>query len=228
MKFALLDPHSPRTNTTTCMTDVAAPVYPQCAKRIFYCRGAPKKWDIGRTREWGMRNRQSADEGEPALVEICVTLALRRRATSFVSPEREDIEQEACVRALGTRDPAGIRDPIRYLFRITRNLFIDSRRRKQREAAAIASFQTSPGIGSESLNAERILSGKEDLQRAIAAIGLLPARCREAFVLHRFQNLSYAAIARQMGVSTGTVEKHISEAMLRIAQALKTPGDRDG
>jgi DNA-directed RNA polymerase specialized sigma24 family protein len=31
-----------------------------------------------------------------------------------------------------------------------------------------------------------------------------------------------------MGVSTGTVEKHISEAMLRIAQALKTPGDQDG
>jgi len=175
-----------------------------------------------------MRNRQSADEDKPALVEVCLTLALRRRAESSFSPNREDIEQEACVRALGTRGPASIRDPIRYLMRITRNLFIDSRRRKQREAAAMASFQKSPGIGYEPLNPERILSGKEDLQRALAAIGLLPRRCREAFVLHRFHNLSYAAIARQMGVSTGTVEKHISEAMLRIAQALKTPGDRDG
>jgi RNA polymerase sigma-70 factor (ECF subfamily) len=175
-----------------------------------------------------MRNRQSADKGEPALVEVCLTLALRRRAAASYSPDREDIEQEACVRALGTRGPAGIRDPIRYLMRITRNLFIDSRRRKQREAAAMACFQTSPGIASEPLDPERILSGKEDLGRAVAAIESLPGRCREAFVLHRFHNLSYAAIARQMGVSTGTVEKHISEAMLRIAQALKTPGDQDG
>ena len=175
-----------------------------------------------------MRNRQIAGEGEPALEEVCLTLALRRRASSSVSPEREDIEQEACVRALGTPDPGSIRNPIRYLMRITRNLFIDSRRRKQREAAAIATIHTSPGIGTESLHPERILSGKEDLQRAFAAIDLLPARCREAFVLHRFHDLSYAAIARQMGVSTGTVEKHISEAMIRIAQALRMPRDRDG
>ena len=175
-----------------------------------------------------MRNRQTTHEGEPALVEVCRTLALRRRASSSVSSDREDVEQEACVRALSTRNPAGIRDPLRYLMRITRNLFIDSHRQKQRETAATASIQRSSGNGIELLNPERVLSGKEDLQRALDAIEQLPGRCREAFVLHRFHDLSYSAIARRMGVSTSTVEKHISEAMLRIARAFRTPGDGNG
>ena len=175
-----------------------------------------------------MHNRQTARDDQPALVEVCLSLALRRRARSPASPDREDIEQDACVRALATENPNRISDPIRYLMRITRNLFIDSRRRKQRETAAMASIEALAVTATESLNPERILAGKEDLQRALDAIESLPVRCREAFVLHRFHNLSYSAISRRMGVTASTVEKHISEAMLRIARAIRSPGDDDG
>ena len=174
-----------------------------------------------------MSNRPAVREDPTALIQVCRTLALRRRASSSASADREDLEQEACLRVLGTDNPASIRDPLRYLMRVTRNLFVDSRRRKQRETIAITSMDAS-AVATEFLHPERILSGKQDLQRALEAIDLLPLRCREAFVLHRFHDLSYSAVARRMGVSPGTIEKHIAEAMLRITRALTAPGDRDG
>lgn len=47
----------------------------------------------------------------------------------------------------------------------------------------------------------------------LAAIGELPLRCREAFILHKFDGLSQAEVARQMGISVTMVERHIKLGM---------------
>ena len=90
--------------------------------------------------------------------------------------------------------------------------------------ALIHSLAETGSKGEVAFDPERILAGKQDLECVLAAIEALPPRCREAFTLHRFQGLSYAAIARHMGVRTGTVEKHIAEAMLKLARALPGAG----
>ncbi len=54
----------------------------------------------------------------------------------------------------------------------------------------------------------------KELEHVISSsVELLPERCRRAFVLNRYENLSYNDIASEMGVSVKTVEKHISKAM---------------
>ena len=175
-----------------------------------------------------MREPGTTREASTPLADACRDLVLRRRQATRGSPDAEDVEQEAVLRALDTPNTSAIRDPLRYLMRVTRNLFIDGYRRKQREASALASMHPGGAPLTETRNPERILSGKDDLRCVLEAINSLPPRCQQAFVLHRFHSLSYPAIARKMGVSTGTVEKHIAEALLRITSSLNAPGDSDG
>lgn len=136
------------------------------------------------------------------------------------SIDGEEIGQEAIVRVLQVRDRVAIEDPLRYLFRVARNLFVDAERSRARERALIDPA-AGPGVKADgAADPERILAGKQRLERALAVIEDLPPRCRQAFRLHRFDGLSYAAIAREMGISPSMVEKHIAEAMLRLGRSL--------
>ncbi|HTJ63466.1 MAG TPA: RNA polymerase sigma factor [Alphaproteobacteria bacterium] len=132
----------------------------------------------------------------------------------------EDIGQDAMVRVLQVKDRSAIEDPVRYLFRVARNLFVDAERARGRERALMDSEADLESKADVKPDAERTLVGKQRLEQALKVIEDLPPRCRQAFRLHRFEGLSYAAIAREMGVSPSMVEKHIAEAMLRLGRAL--------
>jgi RNA polymerase sigma-70 factor (ECF subfamily) len=163
-----------------------------------------------------MSNRVTTSQEKTALVDACRDLVIRGQRSGNRNPDAEDVAQDACVRALRIAQPQEVREPTHYLMRIIGNLFIDLKRGKQREAALfqpLTEVELKPG---DALDPERILAGKQELEYVLAVIDALPPRCREAFTLHRFHGLSYAAVARRMGVSTGTVEKQIAEAMRRI------------
>lgn len=151
------------------------------------------------------------------LAEACSDMVRRRRRQ--VSGDAEDAMQDACVRVLQLDKPQTVREPVHYLLRTTRNLLIDYRRRRNSSGRIFADADTS-AAADDRPGPERILAGKEALAGILRAIELLPPRCREAFVLHRFEELSYSAIAHRMGISISMVEKHIAEAMSRLARAL--------
>jgi len=163
-----------------------------------------------------MSHPPASSEQKPTLSEACSELVRKRR---YRTADADDVAQETCVRAMQVSAPQAVRDPVRYLMRIARNLVVDRRRWRVRETALIHSLAVVELQTGTAPDPERVLAGKQELKRVLAAIGRLPPRCREAFVLHRFNGLSYAAVARRMGVSTSMVEKHIAEAMLRITKA---------
>ena len=165
-------------------------------------------------------SRNSSDRGlDPRLAQACRELV--RRPISDSSGDAEDAAQDACIRALQIAQPDAVKEPLRYVLRIARNLFIDRRRRRSREAR-LFEYGDEAALGAgDMLNPERILVGKQALGGILAAIDMLPPRCRQAFLLHRFDNLNYAAIGKEMGISVSMVEKHIAEAMTRLSRALK-------
>ncbi|MGE5425333.1 MAG: RNA polymerase sigma-70 factor [Syntrophothermus sp.] len=54
------------------------------------------------------------------------------------------------------------------------------------------------------------------------AIGQLPERCREVFILNRFENKKYKEVADTLGISVKTVEAQMSKALDFLRKKLKT------
>jgi RNA polymerase sigma-70 factor (ECF subfamily) len=53
------------------------------------------------------------------------------------------------------------------------------------------------------------------------ALSALPPQCKQAFILSRYENLSYREIAEKMKISIKTVEMHISNALKILRIELK-------
>ena len=68
-------------------------------------------------------------------------------------------------------------------------------------------FELSDGSGTD------VLVEKELHQSIKLAIDELPEKCREVFLLNRYENLKYQQIADQLGISVKTVEAQMSKAL---------------
>ena len=87
----------------------------------------------------------------------------------------------------------------------------------------IADIETLNIVGND-IDAERRLSGRQEVKRLFGALADLPQRCRQAFELRKFEALSQKEIASRMGVAESTVEKHLSKALRLVMESMKTPG----
>lgn len=128
-----------------------------------------------------------------------------------------DLVQESYVRVLSVqRSGQAILDTRALLYRIARNLLVDQHRRAtlrhHDDLAAIPEDRHPPAP--QHLQPEEALASQQVVRAYVAAIEGLPPRCREAFVLHVFDELGHAQVARRMGISISMVEKHVVRGML--------------
>ncbi|MFT3802572.1 MAG: sigma-70 family RNA polymerase sigma factor [Burkholderiaceae bacterium] len=129
-----------------------------------------------------------------------------------------DLVQEAYARflALG-RSGETVADPRALLYRTARNLLIDQRRRRD----VRADEQSLEALADEAQPAlprhqqpEAIYAFSQYARAIHDAIESLPPRCREAFILNRFDGLSHQQVADRMGISRNMVAQHVIRAVL--------------
>ena len=138
-----------------------------------------------------------------------------------------DLVQESYARlAALQRGGTVIDQPRALLYRTARNLVIDRHRR----AAVRAEFAPEgrgeggvPGAGAllpieaapapAACEPEAVLAARQQARALLDTIAALPLRCREAFILHRFDGLTQAEVAERMGISVKMVERHIKLAL---------------
>lgn len=132
-----------------------------------------------------------------------------------------DLAQESCLRIL-TLQQAGhvIQDLRALLYRTARNLVVDQYRRTQvrqhDELDALAEDQLPSAP--RHLQPEEAVAAREHVNACLGALDGLPPRCREAMVLHLFEELPHAQIADRMGISVSMVEKHLVRGLLTLRQ----------
>jgi RNA polymerase sigma-70 factor (ECF subfamily) len=72
----------------------------------------------------------------------------------------------------------------------------------------------------EQLNSDHLQEAELE-DKIWTVINSLPEKCREVFILNRFEEKKYAEIAEILGISIKTVETHISKALKVLRQNLQ-------
>lgn len=143
-----------------------------------------------------------------------------RAITSRIDPaDSEDLLQDAVVRALESDRRTPVRKPLHLLRRIVRNLTVDHLRARAR-ASRLFSAAEIPDVACDRSGAEHQMVAGERLRRALAVIETMPDRRRTVFMMHRIEDMTHLQIARHLGISTKTVEKHIGLAMIQLSREI--------
>ena len=134
----------------------------------------------------------------------------------------KDLRQRALIRVVrGLSDFAWRADFDTWVHRIVVNLCRDhlrsesAVRRRAQAHGLLEGTSTAPSTHDES---ERSELG----QRVALAVGELPEDEREVLVLHHYQGLSFAEIARVLEVAESTLKSRFARALERLATRLAT------
>ena len=144
--------------------------------------------------------------------------ALRRYFLKKVGPnEAEDLEQEVFL-SLQVRGSTSQIDNVQgYLFRMAAKALIRRRERRKWDWSNHEMLDDTLDFSDE-VSPERILMGKEAVEQLLEALKALPPRHREALFLHRFEEMSYAAIAARMNTTVKAVDHLIQRALKRVLE----------
>lgn len=144
---------------------------------------------------------------------------LRRVGCREVAAE---LAQEAFIRIMHYQSGETLHNARAMLYRIAGNLAIDYHRMQIRlpEHASIDELPPHDIPFTDASDPARILFARQILEKLCLVIDELPPQCHRAFVLHKFDGLSHAEIADQLGITRNAVEKLLIRALVRLRQVL--------
>ena len=149
------------------------------------------------------------------------------RSLSYrITGDREvarDIVQEVYTELLTGDAWRSNRDAKAFVLRVVYCRSIDWVRHQK--VVPIHELHTYEGLAHADLKPDAfdILAGRQELAAVLDAVEELPLRCRQVVTMRRLQDLSPPEIARRLGLSIDTVDRHLSRALTMLCQRL---GDR--
>ncbi|MBL8271576.1 RNA polymerase sigma factor [Steroidobacter sp.] len=132
-----------------------------------------------------------------------------------------DIVQETYIRVQQSEQVGELKNPRAFLFRVAKNVRLNTARHRAiareevgRDLEALEIEGTEPGP-------YRAFQSAQELAIVRRALEELPARCREAFLMNRFEDMTFPQIAKELGVSVSMIEKHVSHAITHMRGRLE-------
>jgi RNA polymerase sigma-70 factor (ECF subfamily) len=136
--------------------------------------------------------------------------------------EAEDLTQEVLMRVVERGAAIDERGPDAYVFQIAANLLRDRSRRLKVRAAYRSGFGMIDADRVEELDPDRVVQARHTLDIILRALGELPDRTRNIFILFRLENMKQREIAAMLGLSVRTVEQHVIRASVHLRQHLES------
>jgi len=130
--------------------------------------------------------------------------------------QAEDLVQEAWLRFDEASQTRFLEDATGYLYRIVRNLALDSKRRDAREYSVTnaSDYDLAVQISPDNTpDPETVILYKDDYAKAMEALGELPERTRIACEMHRFGGAKLREIAIYLKISVPLAHKLVADGI---------------
>ncbi|HGM5581847.1 TPA: RNA polymerase sigma factor [Pseudomonas putida] len=135
-----------------------------------------------------------------------------------------DLVQESFLRLAEQQCQETIENTPGYLYRTAHNLMIDHLRQQQRRKTDLVPHEALEGIVEERPGLEEQAAREQHLRRVQAMLEALPERTQQVFRLNRLEGMTHAEVARHLGISDSSVQKHLAKALAYVMQCLQDGG----
>lgn len=145
---------------------------------------------------------------------------IRRFAKRLSGVDAADVIHEAFVRLSNSK--ANERGPVEHpealVSVIATNVLRDRARAAAREAAYRHEIALEPT--SEGVDPHRLIESRETLRAIDRTLAGMNPRRRRIFMLHRFEQMSYAEIGKEVGMSEKGIKKQMAKALFDLRRAV--------
>lgn len=134
--------------------------------------------------------------------------------------DAKEIVQEAYAKVLALDRPGTVSFLAGYLWRVAANLAID-RSRQRAVRSRLDGLAAQPTSGSAP-STEAIVESRERLAIVERAVGQLPPRCYQAFMLRIVEGRRFAQVGSEMGITERMAKIHVARAMEYLQHCIDT------
>ncbi|ENZ82904.1 RNA polymerase sigma factor, sigma-70 family [Caulobacter vibrioides OR37] len=132
----------------------------------------------------------------------------------------DDIIQETYCRLAALTQIDHIEHPRSYFFQAARSVALEQLRRARVVRIETVSEMESLNLILDDPSAERVVSGRRELERVRGLIAALPDRCRRIIEMRKIEGLPQREIARRLGVTENIVENESVRGLRAILAAI--------
>lgn len=132
----------------------------------------------------------------------------------------DDIAQETFVRAFLAEQKSAINSPKAYLYRIARNLSLETLSKKSARMTQFIEDSCEESVLKNLEDVEDRVDVLKKFDRLKRGIAELPPQCQRVFIMHKVYGFKYREISKQLGISVSTVEKHIMTGLKRCRDSV--------
>jgi RNA polymerase sigma-70 factor, ECF subfamily len=145
-----------------------------------------------------------------------------RRMAGYAS-DPEDLFQETFLRVYTHRMRFREQAPFRpWLYRIATNVALDClRRNKRRPTLSLDASPLQTAIAAPNSAADALARREETQERLRRALEELPDKHRAVFLMARYEDMDYPAIAEALEIPVGTVKSRMHKAVRLLRDAMK-------